>query len=129
MTSECIKHSGYIATNGYGYRWNNKKLSRAHRVAWIKAHGPIPDGLYVLHRCDNPSCVNVDHLFLGTQSDNLKDASNKGRLPHRKLTDAQVSEIKILLSMPNRPTHAAIAKQFGLSRCYVSQISRGERWT
>lgn len=62
---------------GYGYH----RSRRAHRVAFEFANGPIPEGLHVLHRCDNPACVRVDHLFLGTHQDNMADRSAKGRQP------------------------------------------------
>ncbi len=56
-----------------------QKLFKAHRVAWELANGPIPDGMRVLHACDNPRCVNPNHLSLGTQADNIRDSVQKGR--------------------------------------------------
>lgn len=70
---------GLVDPKGYGsFKFDGE--SRAHRSAWALFHGPIPDGLHVLHRCDVPSCVNPAHLFLGTNNDNIADASAKGRL-------------------------------------------------
>ena len=66
---------------GYGsFRTDAWKHVYAHRLSWELMRGPIPDGLLVLHHCDNPSCVNPDHLFLGTNRDNVLDALKKGRL-------------------------------------------------
>ena len=73
-------------TRGYGRFKLDGVLAIAHRVSWELHVGPIPDGMYVLHRCDVRSCVNPNHLFLGTQLDNMKDASSKDRL-HRKSLD------------------------------------------
>jgi hypothetical protein len=65
--------------NQYGCaRWGGRCIN-AHRVSWSLTHGEIPKDLKVLHRCDNPLCVNPDHLFLGTQKDNCQDAKAKGR--------------------------------------------------
>jgi hypothetical protein len=55
------------------------KLLYVHRVAWAVVNGPILDGLQVLHKCDNPPCINVEHLFLGTNADNVRDKVSKGR--------------------------------------------------
>lgn len=66
-------------SKGYGTRWHNGKLHKAHRVAWSEEHGAIPVGMMVLHRCDNPSCVRLEHLFLGTDDDNKADMIAKGR--------------------------------------------------
>jgi hypothetical protein len=60
-------------------RWFRGKLWRAHRAAWVEAHGDIPEGMFVLHQCDNRACVNVAHLFLGTHQDNMDDRESKGR--------------------------------------------------
>lgn len=69
-------------SNGYGRFSLHSRLDLAHRVAWLLTHGEIPDGLWVLHRCDNRTCVNPDHLFLGTCQDNVTDMVVKGRNSH-----------------------------------------------
>lgn len=66
-------------TNGYGAIRTNWKFEYTHRLAWQLKNGPIPDGMYVCHRCDIRCCVNPDHLFIGTYLDNIKDMISKGR--------------------------------------------------
>lgn len=75
----CIEWTGSMDSKGYGQVWD-EKLHRAPRYAWTLFCGPIPDGLLVCHRCDNPLCVNPAHLFTGTALDNAMDAKLKGRL-------------------------------------------------
>lgn len=79
--SGCWLWDGDLSNGGYGRFWINGKRYRAHRYA-LQCHlgRPIPDGMNVCHRCDLPSCVNPEHLFIGTQSENMLDAVNKGRL-------------------------------------------------
>lgn len=71
--SECIDHGQKGCPHGYGSVRHDGKAVKAHRVAYIKCHGPIPDGVWVRHKCDNPRCINVQHLELGTQSQNELD--------------------------------------------------------
>ena len=79
MDTECILVTKSISSSGYGTVWFEKRRQQAHRVAWIKAYGPIPQGLHVLHKCDVKACVNPEHLFLGTHKDNMHDMKVKGR--------------------------------------------------
>lgn len=75
-----------VDSYGYGHLWADNRIRTAHRIAYELHVGPIPEGLSVLHRCDTPACVNPAHLFLGTQTDNMHDASIKKRLTagHKK---------------------------------------------
>lgn len=69
----CLEWAGYKDKNGYGrFRLGSKKIG-AHRASWIIFKGPIPDGKFVLHTCDNPPCVKLGHLYLGTTKDNTRD--------------------------------------------------------
>lgn len=77
--SGCWLWLGSVSRKGYGKAISGGRGYQMHRVAWERAHGSIPAGLYVCHKCDVPSCVNVDHLFLGTHTDNMRDMVAKGR--------------------------------------------------
>lgn len=98
----------------------------AHRYAWEHFNGPIPDGLSVLHRCDQPLCVNPIHLFLGTQSDNLHDASRKGRLTvPRDFRLTLEDRLEIMAAPRDRATGGALARKFGVSKTSIHQCRRG----
>jgi hypothetical protein len=75
--NECWEWIGYKRGNGYGGVSLLGKKEYAHRVSWELAHGPIQHGLFVLHKCDNPTCVNPAHLYLGTQADNIHDREER----------------------------------------------------
>lgn len=130
-----IWHSSFNGKD-YGIICVNNKRILAHRVAWELTHGPVPDGMCVLHNCpggDNPSCVNPKHLWLGTQIDNVKDAARKNRFPHRfghlssgaKLTKDQVIQIR---QFPEFVTHTTISKLFGVCLSAISRIRNGKTW-
>ena len=87
MDSPCKEWPKVRNEKGYGREWDSEssRLDYAHRLAWKRKHGPIPKGICVLHKCDNPPCYNDEHLFLGTKKDNQRDMSRKGRSLKREL--------------------------------------------
>ncbi len=122
---------------GYGTTYFNQKMWRSHRLAWFLVKGSIPKGKYVLHKCDNPPCVNPDHLWVGTQSDNMQDMHNKGRHPSpgqppgedhamAKLTDQQVRDIHRRVEGGERQDQ--IAKAYKVCVDTVEFIARGRTW-
>ena len=115
--------------HGYGRFCFNGCQKLAHRVSWSLHRGVLSDEDFVLHHCDNPGCVNPDHLFLGTQEDNMKDMAAKNRAckgmekRNSKLSDSQVVEI-----LKSTDRVCSIAKQFGVSYSIISEIRSRKRW-
>jgi HNH endonuclease len=139
-TETCWHYTGGKTHFGYGafmiHKDGKKYLEGAHRFSYALAFGPIPEGLRVLHRCDVPGCVNPDHLFLGTQLDNMRDMYSKGRgrtgKPQRgelsakaKLTWDQVREIRRLYPSLEQKE---LAKRFGVKQANISRIILGVIW-
>lgn len=132
MGTGCRLWTASTIGRGYGQMTFKGIKSYAHRMAWVAAHGPIPDDMHVLHRCDVPICINPEHLFLGTNADNMADKIAKGRQGPplhgvrsgmAKLTDADVVAIRADVR-----SHAAIARDFGVKAGAVSKIKRRQRW-
>ena len=120
--------------NGYGRIWANGRPRWAHRVAYQLYVGEIPDGLCVCHHCDNPSCVNPAHMFLGTKADNTHDCMSKGRKASQsgekngnvKLTEAQVRTIRE--KRENGVSSSVLEKEFGVAQRTISSIVLRDRW-
>lgn len=117
----CIEWHGAIHKfRKYGVFTLDEKTVYAHRASWIIHNGEIPDGLCVLHKCDNRRCVNPDHLFLGTYADNNKDRAIKGR-SYRKLSTQQVNEIRRLYEV-GEYNQLELARIYKCARCSISHI-------
>ena len=122
----CLLWTGDINRGGYGrLRWRGRYHS-AHRLAYEVAIGPIPEGMKVLHRCNAPSCINPDHLLLGTNADKVARArmARGQRNGTSKLTVAQVLAIRAA-----RGSHRKIAAEFRVSHQTIGLIRRRQLWT
>lgn len=149
---QCNVWTGKKFSNGYGTTSHGPHATRkcllVHRVAWEFENGPIPDGLRVLHHCDNRPCVRLSHLFLGTTADNMRDMAEKKRSPsgdshwsrrrpglvsrgeahgNSKLTESDVRAIMGLVLQGE--ARATIAKRFGISVGHVADIGTGRKWS
>lgn len=135
-TDGCWTWLGRKYPSGYG----RFRAKYAHRLAYELARGPIPDGLCVCHTCDNPPCVNPDHLWLGTHQDNMRDRNIKGRTAKQSgrtnarkrnasklLTDQQILEIRRRY-IPGQVTQIELAKEYGISKRFLWDIVTRRRW-
>jgi HNH endonuclease len=126
---------------GYGRTHLRGRVEKAHRAAWTLHRGPIPRGMWVLHHCDTPACVNVEHLFLGDRAANMQDMAAKGRQvfqanpskinrgehgPGAVLTEAQA--LSILARLKRGERGAALAREFGVSKPTISAMNVGRTW-
>lgn len=137
QSGECWKWTGMTVV-GYGTLRVNARPTKAHRFSWELHNGPIPDGLFVCHHCDNPACVRPSHLFLGTHSDNMRDMRAKGRAGHSvlglgpdnmntKLTPDQVRTIRRELR-EGTSTPAEQCRRYGVEFGTIRAIRRGVTW-
>jgi hypothetical protein len=129
----CLEWTGYRDKNGYGRMSINNIPILTHRIAWEIENGPIPKGMHVLHKCDNPPCIKISHLFLGNQAINNQDCVQKGRDKKRglrgedhnqaKLTEDQAMEIRA-----SDEQGKTLAERYGVTQTTISEIQKGKSW-
>ncbi len=135
MNSECILWTKSIDTRGYGHFRDaaTRKNVRAHRFAYEQAFGPIPDGMHVLHRCDVRTCVNPNHLFLGTHADNMRDMAEKGRRKGigtgEKNGRAKLTLANVLAIRASPLGKIKLSREFNVSPAQIQRIRAGKQWT
>lgn len=132
--SNCWNWTKAKHRQGYGHTAYKSKYILAHRLSWIIFIGDIPENNNICHKCDNPSCINPDHLFIGTQTDNVKDCKNKNRA-HKshgekhlwtKLTKSQVDEIRSEDS--KKYTRYELAEKYNISYSGIVCILKNRCW-
>ncbi len=129
--SGCWLWLGPLTIWGYGQFYLDGKVIRSHRVAWLLFRGPILENKHVLHHCDIASCVNPDHLYLGTHLDNMRDMALRRRSasmagiknPKARLTEEQVSQIR-----QSKISGPILAAKFGVTRTQINRIKNGNSW-
>jgi hypothetical protein len=128
----CWVWTGSTVGSGYGQIEHQHRHWRVHRLVYVLTHGPIPDGLDVLHSCDNPPCCNPAHLRVGSKPQNMREASSRGRISrgtgrwNARLSPESVRAIRVAASQGM--THVAIGQRFGVSRAAVGHIVNRKRW-
>lgn len=126
-SDECWLWRGGKDKDGYGKVKHSGRHLRAHRVSWELAHGKIPSGLFVLHSCDTPSCVNPIHLFIGDNILNMKDMCLKGRKTRRRSLRAEWIP-KIRKALQHGRSYSCIGRMYGVHAKAISQIAHGVTW-
>jgi hypothetical protein len=115
---------------GYGSFSNGKKIVKTHRFAYEHFVGSIPDNLCVLHKCDNPSCVRPDHLFLGTCQENIADMLNKKRdaMIGARNNKAKLSEDDAKFILNSCSSTTQLMEKFNVSKTTINRLRSGETW-
>ena len=129
----CIEATGYADKDGYRFKRVDGKLERAHRYAYEQHNGSIPAGVVVMHTCDNPACINPEHLVAGTHQDNMTDKVSKSRQKRGendsrgKLTETQVKQIRC--HSLNGLTALLLAKMFGVGDMTIHRVITNKLWS
>lgn len=132
--TECWEWIGPKNEHGYGIFYYNSKRVKAHRFSYKCYNGEFDYTLFVCHKCDNPSCINPSHLFLGTQFDNMNDMKNKGRSPRgeksgtSKLTELDVKQILTDITLYKYKTILEITNEYDVKSAQIIRILNSKNW-
>lgn len=127
--TKCWQWIGSISPSGYARLQVDGENANAHRISYLVFKGKIPKGKYVLHKCDNRSCVNPNHLFLGTHQDNMVDRNTKNRQAKGESNgNVKITERDVLAIRSAKGRQVDIAKRFKINQTQVSKIKLNKVW-
>lgn len=131
LSGDCWEWQRATDRDGYGLFKLNKRMRFAHRVAYVIENGDLDPNLLVCHSCDNPPCVNPQHLWTGSNKDNQRDKSVKGRIggernPNAKVTETDMAQILERHSLGE--SVKSLTDEYGFSRCHLYKVLRGDQW-
>lgn len=127
--SGCWLWTASTGSHGYGQIMSNKTPVLAHRASWEFNFGDIPAGMHVLHKCDRRVCVNPSHLFLGSNTDNIKDKVSKSRqIKGSRVPSSRLDEEKVKLVFYSDGSQDSISERFGISQTQVCRIKQRKIW-
>ena len=128
--SDCTMSKNPPNTGGYCYETRNGKRQAAHRWRWEDNYGQIPEGLMICHKCDNPSCDNLDHLFIGTNADNQKDKRLKGRACRGETRhNARLNEDLVKLIRESTESQRLMAFKLGVDPSTIRRVRQRRTWS
>lgn len=125
----CCEWQGTRDRKGYGRLTREGRSLYAHRHAWSLANGPIPEGSLILHKCDNPSCVCPDHLYVGNHIRNMRDAVERGRTAKGKMHGlSKLTDGDVRMARESEESTTALARELGVNPATLSRARRGLTW-
>jgi len=133
INNECYEWQGALDKDNYGVIWFNNKSWRVHRLIWVIYNGNIPKEMCICHKCDNPKCININHLFIGTTQENTKDRDNKNRQAKwdkhifTKLNPIQIKEIK-KLHFEDGISYRKLAEKYNVCYATIREATIGRNW-
>lgn len=151
LVTGCIEWIGNRRPDGYGRMHINGMDTAAHRAAWMLFRGEIPEAMFVCHHCDNPGCVNVEHLYIGTPQDNMDDMVRRGRDAAKKYPDkwprilqkmhsvtkvhkgdlnpnARITATDAAAIRASKEMTKVLVERYGVTRQTIQSIRRGDTW-
>lgn len=126
--TDCIEWTKGVNRKGYGRMYRDGKLVLPHRAFFEETFGEIPNGMVVMHTCDNPRCFNIEHLKLGTPKENSEDMVSKGRQAKGSRLSKSLTEKDVVAIRSSTLSHRELGREYGVSQSTITRIIQRKTW-